>query len=61
MLDSDEQTAMNVLSDALAAGPEGWQARSTLGTLRRLRKAREARGRLPAWMTEVERALEEAS
>ena len=60
MLDSDEQTAMNVLSDALAAAPEGWQARSTLGTLRRLRKAREARGRLPAWMTEVERALEEA-
>jgi hypothetical protein len=61
MLDNDEQKVMNALPRALAADPEGWQAKSTLATVRRLRGVREARGQVPAWMTEVERALEEAA
>jgi tetratricopeptide (TPR) repeat protein len=61
LLDNDEQKAMNALSSALAADPKGWKAQSTLDTVRRLRRVREARGMLPAWMTQIERALEKAA
>jgi hypothetical protein len=61
VLDNDEQKVLDALPAALAAGPKGWQAQSTLETVRRLRTIREARGTVPAWMTEVEGALEEAA
>jgi tetratricopeptide (TPR) repeat protein len=61
MLDNNEQKAMNALSSALAADPKGWQAQSTLDTVRRLCRVREARGMLAAWMTQIERDLEEAA
>jgi MAP3K TRAFs-binding domain len=61
LLDNNEQKAMNALSSALAADPMGWQAQSTLDTVRRLGMARAARGMLPAWMTLLERDLEEAA
>jgi len=61
MLDNDEQKVLDALPSALAAHPKGWQAQSTLETVRRLRTIREARGTVPAWMTEVEGALEEAA
>jgi hypothetical protein len=61
LLDNNEQKAMNALSSALAADPKGWQAQSTLDTVRRLCRVREARGMLAAWMTQIERDLEEAA
>ena len=61
LLDNNEQNAMNALSSALAADPKGWQVQSTLDTVRRLRRVREARGTLPAWITQIERDLEEAA
>ena len=61
LLDNNEQNAMNALSSALAADPKGWQVQSTLDTVRRLRRVREARGTLPAWITQIERHLEEAA
>ncbi len=60
MLDNDAKAAQSALSRALAAEPMGWQVRSTLETIRRLHRVREARGTLPAWTTEIEHALEQA-
>jgi tetratricopeptide (TPR) repeat protein len=61
VLDGDEEKVMDVLPDTVAAVRESWEAASTLQTLRRLRLAREQRGPVPAWMTEVEQALEQAA
>jgi tetratricopeptide (TPR) repeat protein len=61
LLDNNEQDAMNALASALAADPKGWQVQSTLETVRRLRRTREARGMLPAWMTQIESDLAEAA
>jgi MAP3K TRAFs-binding domain len=61
VLDGDEEKVMDVLPDTVAAVRESWEAASTLQTLRRLRLAQEQRGPVPAWMTEVEQALEQAA
>jgi tetratricopeptide (TPR) repeat protein len=62
LLNTDEQAAMDALSKALAADPLPWQARSTLATVLRLRRARQERGTpLPDWVAEVEQGLTEAS
>jgi hypothetical protein len=60
VLDGNEEKVMDVLPDTVAAVRESWEAASTLQTLRRLRQAREQRGPVPAWMPEVEQALEQA-
>jgi len=60
LLDNNEQNAMNALANALAADPKGWQAQSTLETVRRLRRIRAARGMHAAWMAQIEGDLEEA-
>jgi hypothetical protein len=60
VLDGDEEKAMRALPATLAAVRESWEPASTLQTLRRLRLAREERGPVPAWMAEVEQALQEA-
>ena len=61
VLDGNEEMVMDVLSDTLAAVREPWEPDSTLQSLRRLRLAREQRGPVPAWMTEVEQALQQAA
>ena len=61
VLDSDEEKVMDVLPKTVAAVREPWEPASTLQTLRRLRLAREQRGPVPAWMAEVEEALEQAA
>jgi tetratricopeptide (TPR) repeat protein len=61
VLDGNEEKVMGVLPDAVAAVRESWEADSTRQTLQRLREAREQRGPVPAWMTKVEQALEEAA
>ena len=61
VLDGNEEMVMDVLSDTLAAVREPWEPDSTLQSLRRLRLAREQRGPVPAWMTEVEQALQRAA
>lgn len=59
VLGGDEEQAMDALEDAVAVVRTPFQPNSTLGTLRRLREAREARGEpVPAWNLAVERALE---
>jgi len=61
VLDSDEEKVVRVLPNTVAAVRESWEPTSTLQTLRRLRLAREQRGPVPPWMTEVEHALEQAA
>jgi tetratricopeptide (TPR) repeat protein len=61
VLDGNEEKVMGVLPDAVAAVRESWEADSTRQTLQRLREVREQRGPVPAWMTKVEQALEEAA
>jgi hypothetical protein len=61
VIDSDEERVMSVLPDAVAAVRESWEPKTTLQTLQRLRLAREKRGPVPAWMAEVEQALQEAA
>lgn len=60
VLDQDPDAAVEAASHAVAAVREGWQATSTLSTLRRLRQAEERRGRSVPWAIELERALEQA-
>lgn len=61
VIDGDEEKVMRVLPDTIAAVRESWEPKSTLQTIRRLRQAREQRGPVPAWMAEVEQALQEAA
>jgi tetratricopeptide (TPR) repeat protein len=61
VLESDEKKAMGLLPDTVAAVRESWEPKTTLQTLGRLRQARERREPVPAWMAEVERALEQAA
>jgi len=61
VLGNDPEQVRHVLPLALAANPQHWQVESTLETIRRLRKVREARGTLPDWLTEAEHALAEAA
>ena len=61
VLGNDPEQVRNVLPLALAANPQHWQVESTLGTIRRLRTVREARGTLPDWLTEAEHTLAEAA
>jgi tetratricopeptide (TPR) repeat protein len=61
VLDGDEEKVMEVLPATVAAVRAAWEPASTLQTLQRLRLAREQRGPVPAWMAEVEHALEQAA
>lgn len=62
VLDEDGDAASAALANARAIARESWEPKSTLGTLRRLREARERHGHGPEpWMLDVERELEQAS
>jgi hypothetical protein len=61
VLEGNEEKVMHLLPDTVAAVRESWEPASTLQTLRRLHLAREQRGAVPAWMTGVEQALEQAA
>jgi hypothetical protein len=57
VLASDEQQAVTALGNALAAVREAWEPETTARNLRLIREAREQRGAVVPWMTEVEQAL----
>jgi tetratricopeptide (TPR) repeat protein len=61
VLGYDEKQARAALANVVAAVPDQFQPASTLETLRRLREARAARGPVPAWMAEIEQALQDAA
>lgn len=57
----DEGAARQALARAVGATDERWQYETTLRNIRLIRSARDARGdESPAWVTEVEAALERA-
>lgn len=57
VLARDETAASAALGDALAAVREGWEAKSTAGNLKLIRKARERRGTADLWAVAIEEAL----
>jgi tetratricopeptide (TPR) repeat protein len=61
VLAKDEAAATQSAADALASVREVWQPGSTARNLRLIREAREKRGDVVAWATEIEQALAAAS
>ncbi len=59
VLEMDEAGARQALAQALACLREPWEAETTLGNLRLIGSAREARGSQPAWMAGIEHALKD--
>jgi hypothetical protein len=57
VLAKDQQTAADVLSDALASIREPWEPESTARNLRLIREARERRGEDVKWMVAIEEDL----
>lgn len=60
VLKKDRNLAEAALKDALASVREIWEPETTHRNLRLIHAAREARGELPPWMTDIEKALEGA-
>jgi hypothetical protein len=57
ILGRDEERARRMLEDALARIREPWEAETTARNLRLINAARERRGELQPWMSEIESAL----
>jgi tetratricopeptide (TPR) repeat protein len=58
VLAKDEQRANDEAAEALAAVPEGWEAKTTARNLRLIREARERRHEAFPWAKQIEEALE---
>lgn len=62
VIDENADDAWTAVTHATYARPMPWQARSTLATLVRLRRAREQTGNpCPDWLQEIEKELERAA
>jgi hypothetical protein len=53
----DEKTAADALSDALASVRARWELETTVRNLRLIREARQARGEIIQWASQLEEAI----